>query len=207
MQYPNCWYLHVDFASEGFLSRFQLRSTGQGADFMPGPSWDLAITVFFLIGVAFGYILQREKIIATLLSVYVSLAVTQVFAGNVFEFFQGDKVIFDKVWIRSGTTPFTIKVVLFMAVIMLLSTKGGISGSKAKGILSPIEIIILSFLTTGLMLSSIFFFMAPEAREAFMASSRLASLVIKYYPLWVITPVIALVVLGFFRKTHSSSSD
>ena len=33
---------------------------------MPAPSWDLAISVFFLIGIAFGYILQREKIIATL---------------------------------------------------------------------------------------------------------------------------------------------
>ena len=54
---------------------------------MPGPSWDLAIAVFFLIGMTFGYILQREKIVATLLSVYVALVVTQIFAGNVFEFF------------------------------------------------------------------------------------------------------------------------
>lgn len=171
---------------------------------MPGPSWDLAIGVFFLIGIAFGYILQREKIVATLLSVYVALVVTQIFAGNVFDFFQGSKTISD-FWVKSGASPFTIRILVFMAVIMLLSAKGGIQGQKAKGLLSPIEIIGLSFLTTGLILSSIFNFMPLENREAFMASSRLATMVIKYYPLWILVPVLVLVALGFIRRTSSSS--
>lgn len=171
---------------------------------MPGPSWDLAIGVFFLIGIAFGYILQREKIIATLLSVYVSLVITQLFSGNVYDFFQGSKTVSD-VWVKSGASPFTIRILLFMFIITILSAKGGISGTKSKGILSPIEIIGLSFLTTGLMLSSIFNFMPPESRETFMASSRLATLVIKYYPLWVLAPIAVLIFLGFFRKSSSSS--
>ncbi len=167
---------------------------------MPAPSWNLAITVFFLIGIVFGYILQREKIIATLLSVYVALVVTQLFAGNVFDFFQGNKVLFNQVWIRSNASPFTIRVLVFLAIIALLSAKGGISGTKSKGILSPIEVMILSFLTTGLILSSIFYFMPPESRDTFMRSSQLAALVIKYYPLWVLTPIVAMVALGFIRK-------
>lgn len=169
---------------------------------MPTPSWNLAIVVFFLIGIAFGYILQREKIIATLLSVYVALVVTQIFSGGVYEFFQGDKTIFNQVWIKGGqTSPFSIKIIIFMAVIMLLSAKGGIAGTKSKGLLSPIEILILSFLTTGLILSSIFFFMPVETREAFVANSKLAGAVIKYYPWWVLTPAIVLIGLGFFRKS------
>jgi len=170
---------------------------------MPGPSWDLAISVFFLIGIAFGYILQREKIVATLLSVYVALVVTQIFSGGVYAFFQGSKTLGD-MWVKSGASPFTVRIVVFMAIITLLSAKGGIQGQKAKGILSPIEIIGLSFLTTGLILSSIFYFMPPESRETFMATSRLATLVIKYYPLWVIVPVLVLVALGFVRKTSPS---
>lgn len=172
---------------------------------MPAPSWDLAIAVFFLIGIAFGYILQREKIIATLLSTYVALIVTEVFAGNVFDFFQGNKTIFGDIWIKSGASPFAVRTILFMAVITLLSAKGGISGTKAKGILSPIEIFGLSFLTTALILSSIFYFMPPESREAFIASSRLASFMIRHYIWWVILPVLALVGLGFVRKGSSSS--
>ena len=168
---------------------------------MPAPSWDLAITVFFLIGIIFGYILQREKIIATLLSTYVALVVTQIFAGNVFDFFQGNKTLFNQVWIQSNSSPFSIRVILFIAIIALLSAKGGISGTKSKGVLSPIELFGLSFLTTGLIISTIFFFMPIETRDAFMASSRMATLVIKYYPAWVIAPVITLVALGFFRKS------
>ena len=168
---------------------------------MPAPSWDLAITVCFLIGIVFGYILQRERIIATLLSTYVALVVTQIFAGNVFEFFQGNRTLFNQIWIKANSSPFTIRVVLFLAIIVLLSAKGGIQGTKSKGILSPIEIFGISFLTTGLILSTIFYFMPIETREAFMASSRMATLVIKYYPAWVIAPVIALVALGFFRKS------
>lgn len=172
---------------------------------MPTPSWDLAIIVFFLIGIAFGYILQREKIVATLLSVYVSLVITQVVSGNVLSFFQGDKVLFNQVFIKSGSSPFTVRVVIFMAIIMLLSAKGGISGGKSKGIFSPIEIIIFSFFTTALILSSIFYFMPIESRDTFMATSRMANFVIKNYIWEVILPVVAMIVLGFFRKSSSSS--
>jgi len=170
---------------------------------MPAPSWDLAIIVFFLIGIAFGYILQREKIVATMVSVYVALIVTQIFSGNVLSFFQGDKMLFSQVWIDSNSSPFTVRVLIFMAVIMLLSAKGGISGNKTKGLLSPIEVIAFSFLTTGLILSSIFYFMPPESRDAFMANSRMASFVIKNYLWWVLIPVLGLIGLGFFRKTSS----
>lgn len=170
---------------------------------MPTPSWDLAIIVFFLIGIAFGYILQREKIVATMISVYVALVVTEVFSGNVLSFFQGDKMVFGQMWVKSNSSPFTVRVLVFMAVIMLLSAKGGISGNKTKGLLSPIEVIIFSFLTTGLILSSIFYFMPPETRDTFAASSHMASFVIKYYLWWVLVPVLALIGLGFFRKTSS----
>lgn len=171
------------------------------------PSWDLAIIVLFLIGMAFGYILQREKIVATLISVYVALVVTQVFSGNVFEFFQGDKTLFNQVWIKSESSPFTIRVIIFMAVIMLLSAKGGISGAKAKGVFSPIEILGFSFLTVALILSSIFQFMPLESREAFMASSRMATIIIKYNVYWVVIPVAILIALGFLRRNSNSSSD
>ena len=174
---------------------------------MPTPSWDLAITVFFLMGIAFGYILQRDKIIATLLSVYVALIVTQAVSGNVHQFFQGDTTLFNQVWIRSNANPITIRIIVFSLVIILLSAKSSFSAGKTKGILSPIEIILYSFLTSGLILSSIFYFMPPESRDALVASSKMAKLVINYYAWWIIVPVIVMIVTGFFHKGSSSSSS
>lgn len=171
---------------------------------MPTPSWNLAITVIFLMGIAFGYILQRDKIVATMLSVYVALIVTQVFSGTLQSFFEGNSTV-NHFWINLNASSFTVRLVVFMATITLLSAKSGISGGKSKGILSPIEIIIFSFLTTGLILSSIFYFLPPESRDAFAASSKLASFIISNYMWWILLPVATLIGLGFFRKSGSSS--
>jgi hypothetical protein len=167
---------------------------------MPTPSWDLAITLFFLMGIAFGYILQRDKIVATLVSVYIALIVTQAFSGNLYQFFQGDKTLFNQVWIKSNTNPLTIRVLLFGLVIVLLSAKSGISAQKTKGLLSPLEIIVYSTLTTGLILASLFYFLPPESRETFAATSKMARLLINNYTWWVIMPVVAMVVFGFLKK-------
>lgn len=170
---------------------------------MPTPSWDLAITVFFLICIAFGYILQRDKIVATLLSVYVGLIITQAVSGNVQSFFQGNSTL-SNFWIKANANTFTIRAAIFLAVIMLVSAKSGISGGKSKGLLSPLEVIIYSIFTSGLILSSIFYFMPVESREAFMNASRLAKLVISNYTWWIVLPILFMVVMGFFHKGSSS---
>ena len=158
------------------------------------------------MGIAFGYILQRDKIVATMLSIYVALIVTQAFSSPMQQFFEGSKTL-NQFWLNLHASPFTIRLVIFMATITLLAAKSGISGGKTKGLLSPIEVIIYSILTTGLILSSIFFFMPPETREAFAQNSKMAAMVINYYQWWIILPVLGLIGMGFFRKGSSSSSD
>jgi hypothetical protein len=167
---------------------------------MPTPSWNLAIIVIFILGIAFGYILQRDKIVATMLSVYVGLIVTQAISGTMQQFFEGQTTL-NKFWINVHASPFTIRLAIFMLVITLLSAKSGLSGGKTKGLLSPIETILYSILTTGLILSSIFYFMPVESRDAFSATSSMANLIIKYYIWWIVLPVIAIVATGFFRKS------
>lgn len=169
---------------------------------MGTPSWNLAIIVIFLMGIAFGYILQREKIVATMLSAYVGLIMTQAVSGTLQQFFQGSTTL-NQFWLNLHASSFSIRVVVFMLTITLLSAKSGVSGGKTKGLLSPIEIVIYSILTTGLILSSIFNFMSPEARMAFAQNSTMANLIINYYLWWIILPVLALIVGGFFRKSSS----
>jgi hypothetical protein len=171
---------------------------------MPTPSWDLAITVIFLVGIAFGYILQRDKIVATLLGVYAGLIMTQAVSGTVQNFFQGDTTLFNQVWIKANTNPFTVRALVFFATILLVSTKANISGGKAKGILSPMEIVIYSILTTGLVLSSVFHFMPQDSITAFTMTSRMAKLVINNYTWWIILPMIFMFVSGWLHRDSSS---
>lgn len=171
---------------------------------MPVPSWNLAIIVIFLMGIAFGYILQRDKIVATLLSVYVGLIMTQAVSGTLQQFFEGSTTL-NQFWVNLHASPFSIRAGVFMLTITLLSAKAGISGGKTKGLLSPIEIVAYSIFTTGLILSSLFYFMPAESRIAFVESSKFAGLVINNYMWWIILPVLTLIIGGFFRKGSSSS--
>lgn len=174
---------------------------------MSMPSWDLFITLFFIVAIGYGFILQRDKVITTLLSIYTAIVVSQVAAEPVRLFFAGDKTLADQVWIRSNASPFTIQAAVFIAVIVLVSAKSGLSGKGTKGMLSPIELIVYSVLNAALILSSIFAFMSPEKTQAFAESSRMANLLIKHHTLWIIGPIILMIVTGSMRKTSSSSYD
>lgn len=171
---------------------------------MPTPSWDLAITVVFIVGIAFGYILQRDKIVSTLLGVYAGLIMTQAVSGTIQNFFQGDTTLFNQVWIRANASPFTIRALLFIATIILVSTKANVSGSKSKGLLSPLEIVVYSVLTTGLVLSSLFHFMPQDSITAFTMTSRMAKLVINNYTWWIVLPMVFMFVSGWLHKDSSS---
>ncbi|MEI6039847.1 MAG: hypothetical protein WCP93_00665 [Candidatus Berkelbacteria bacterium] len=167
---------------------------------MPAPSWDLAISVIFLVGIAFGWILQKDKIIGTLLGVYVGLIMTQAFSGNIQKFFQGDTTLFNQIWIRADASPFTVNVIIFALCIMIVSTRANVSSSKSKGLLSPLEIVVYSVLTTGLILGSLAYFMPADARTPFIMTSRMAKFIIENYTFWLAAPVVFMVVSGFINK-------
>src|SRR3990167_91994 len=163
------------------------------------PSWDLIITLFFIVAIAYGFILQRDKTVVTLISVYVALVVVQVFAGNLQDFFAGEKTILGQLFIKSSASPFTIKTLLFAAVIALVSAKSGLS-SKGESSISPLEIFGFSFLNAALIISSIFSFMPEGTQAAYSGSSRLASFIINYHVWWIILPVVLLIVTGWKRN-------
>ena len=173
---------------------------------MPAPSWDLAITVIFLIGIAFGYILQRDKIVGTLLGVYVGLVVTQTVAGTIQNFFQGNTTLFNQVWIPANTNPFVIKAVLLGLVTVIVSTKANISGGRPKIILSPLEIIVYSVLTTGLILAALANFLPQDMRLQFILNSRMAKMVVTNYTWWIILPILFMLVSGFIHKDKKDSA-
>ncbi|TSC91708.1 MAG: Uncharacterized protein CEN91_600 [Candidatus Berkelbacteria bacterium Licking1014_85] len=163
---------------------------------MNTPSWDLFIGLFFIIGVSYGFILQREKTTVTILSAYVGLVIAQALNPIVQGFFSGDKTI-GSFFIRANASPFTVQVAIFLIVTVLMSTRAGIIGQRARGLLSPIEVLIYSFLNSALIISSIINFMPEDKKTALLASSKLASKIITYNIWWLILPVLALVIIGF----------
>ncbi|PIP51301.1 hypothetical protein COY43_00955 [Candidatus Berkelbacteria bacterium CG_4_10_14_0_8_um_filter_35_9_33_8] len=169
------------------------------------PSWDLFIGLFMIIGISYGFILQREKTTVTILSSYVALVITQVLNPMIQGFFIGDKTI-GSFFIRANISSFTIQSVVFALVIILLVTRSGIAGQRARGLLSPIEVMIYSILNSSLILSTILSFLPEEQKASIVASSKLASRMVQYHIWWLVLPAIAMIVIGFRKGLDQPNS-
>lgn len=163
---------------------------------MNTPSWDLFIGLFFIIGVSYGFMMQREKVVVTMISAYAAMAITEILSPLAEKFFLGDANV-GNVFIKANVSPFTVQTAIFVGVIVLLTVRGGLIGGKARGLLSPIEVLMYSALNSALVLSTILFFLADDARNQLAANSKFARFIIDYHTWWLILPVAALIVAGF----------
>lgn len=169
----------------------------------PSPSWDLFLVLIFVIGAAYGFLLQRGKVVLTLISVYVALLMANILTPVLLNFFAGNTALFNQFFIKLNLSELTIKTGVFVLAVILLVTKSGLSSTSSRGLMAPIEILGFSVLNTALIISTIFSFMPPERQEAFKQASRLAKLIIEKQTWWLILPIILLIATGFRRRTRS----
>lgn len=164
-------------------------------------TWDLLISIFFIMGISYGFILQREKILATILAVYVGWAVSNVWAKPIYGLLTGKTLVFDQLWFKTDLTLFHVKVGLFVIIVVLLALKGDFADITRRigGSSSPLIVFLYSFLNAGLALSIIFSFMGPKAMVYLSNVSHLAELVIDYKNWWIVAPAVVMIVAGFMR--------
>lgn len=163
------------------------------------PSVDVFIGLFFLVGIAYGFILQREKTITTLCSVYMGIVISSSFSQTVSDFFNGNKVIANQVWIKANASTSTIAIVLFLASILLVSGAINSKNSKSDQI-SFLEVIVYSALMIGLILATVMGFLPPEVRNHYIDISFAARYIYLERTIFVVAPPIMLVVLNWKKK-------
>lgn len=169
------------------------------------PSWDLVITLMFVIGVTYGFIMMRDRILVMLLALYAGNVVANAIAEPIHKFFNGDVAILNKIWVSSNASPFFIKLAVFGAVVLLISAKGGLSG-KRSGV-SFFELGAYSFFSVCIGLSSLFSFMEPAKVAEYTSASKLAALVVNHQTLWFVAPLVVLAVLGGGHRSASRYAD
>ncbi|MCX6810181.1 MAG: hypothetical protein NTY30_00365 [Candidatus Berkelbacteria bacterium] len=163
------------------------------------PSWDILIALTFVLGVAYGFILKREKVITILSSIYIAIVMATSFTEYVFQFFQGNKVIANSVFIKGNMSSGTVAIALFLLVIFFVS--GAINASSSRsGDTSVFEVIVYMALSMALIISTILGFLPEATREMIIGTSKVASIVYGMRTLWIIAPPISLVILNFRRR-------
>ena len=166
---------------------------------MPLPSWDIFIGLTIVVGIAYGFILRRDKTITLLCSTYIGLVIASNFSNDIFQFFNGNKVIADQIWIRSGAPVSTISIILFTASIIFIS--GAInSSSNRSGDLSPIEVIAYSALTMALIITSVIGFLPEVTRNHVLEVSVAAKYLFQYKTIVILAGPVSLISLNMFKK-------
>lgn len=169
------------------------------------PSWDLFLAIFFIVSIGYSFVLQRDKAVVTLLAIYAGIVMAQVLGAPLQQFFQGDKTIGDQLFIKANASPFTISAGIFLLTTVLVSIRSGMGkGNSSRGALSAFELALFSFLNSALILTAVFSFMDPVARDQFAEHSRIARLFISHQSWWFVAPLIALVATGGLGKGRSS---
>ncbi len=158
------------------------------------PSWDLVITLVFVIGITYGFIMLRDRILVTLLALYAGNVIANILSEPIHKFFNGDVAILNKLWVESSMSLFTIKMIIFLAVILVFSAKSGLAGRRSH--FNFVELGGYSFLSVCIALSSIFSFMEPDKLQGYVGASKLAAFVVSHQTLWFIAPVLILAVMG-----------
>ncbi len=166
------------------------------------PSWDLVITLSFVIGITYGFIMLRDKVLVTLLSLYAANVIATSLAEPVQKFFNGDVALLNKIWVQSSASPFTIKLVIFGAVLVIIGAKGGLAGRRSG--FSMFELAAYSFFNVCIALASIFSFMTPDQLKGFTETSHFARLIIDHRLVWFVAPLVILAVMG--RAPHMGNS-
>lgn len=170
------------------------------------PSWDLFLIIFFIVSVGYSFVLQRDKVVVTLLAIYAGIVIASVLGGPAQQFFQGDKTVGNQLFIKANTSPFTIQAGLFFLTTVLVSVRSGIGnrGSSSGGKLSTFELALFSFLNSALILTAVFSFMDPASKAQFAEHSRIARVFISREMWWTVAPLIALIATGGLGKGRSS---
>jgi len=173
------------------------------------PTWDLLITLMMIVGIGYGIVMQRERILSTLVGTYIGMAVAQNWGPKVYNFFTGDTVMFNQLWIKLNASPFAIKAFLFALVVIALTIKSdfakSIRGSNSP--LSGLMVIVYSFLTTTLAISAVLSFLPKAQINAIVNRSHLAEFIISNFNLWIVLPVIAMVIGAWFVSKEPPRED
>lgn len=170
------------------------------------PSWDLFLTIFFIVSIGYSFVLQRDKVVVTLLAIYAGIVIANIAGIPLQQLFSGEKTVADSIFISANASPFSVQTGVFLLTTVLVSVRSGLgrSSSSSRGKLSSFELGLYSFLNTALILAAVFSFMDPEAQAQFAETSRIANMIISREVWWFVAPLIALVATGGLGRSRSS---
>jgi hypothetical protein len=178
-------------------------------------SWDLFVIVFFAVIVTYSFIIGKKESVKIIIATYIA-AVTVQGIGNLLARVAGpESTILPVMGVALDLTVLAIvKLILFIAAIIVLAIKSGLDVRYAKEpgmIMSLVMAGVFGFATAGLLLSTMLTYVAGAALldvhlaqhqtlVPLLAQSQLLQFLILYQEFWYVGPAIILLVMGLLHN-------
>lgn len=164
-------------------------------------SWNIFIAFCILVSVLYGFVLQRNKIVLSLINVYIALAVVAVVGPGFNNLMQKAGLV-----LLNGTitdrffSMFITQTFLFVALILLLTLRA--EHAKAMADVKVTHPMILSFVYSVLFAlvisSTVMSFLTPEVQAGINSQSNIISWIMGNKSWWVVLPVILMIITSYF---------
>lgn len=135
------------------------------------------------------------------MAIYTGLVIANVWGQSIFNFFKGKNMLFDSVWVQANTTPFTVSIVIFVLVVVIISAKAPIGFMRSWSVVTPVETIAYSVLNITLFLLTVLRFLPIEMQHKIIEQSKFIGPVNNFYNILLIVPLILLVIVTSRRTT------
>ncbi len=164
-------------------------------------SWNIFIIFCVLVSVLYGFILQRNKIVLSLINVYIALAVVTVVGPGFNNLIQKAGIVMLNESISGRLfSLFLTQTFLFISLILLLSLRA--EHAHAMSEVKVAHPIILSFIYSVLfaliVASTIISFLSPELQANINSQSNIIAWIMAQKSLWIVLPVILMIVSSYF---------
>lgn len=175
-------------------------------------TWDLIVIVFFAIVVAYSFIVGKDESVKIIIASYIAIVAVQAI-GNLLELLSGQSgfVMQTLGFVLDRNIISTVKLILFVAMIIFLAIRGGFEMEYAKAIDGVWEIILTAafgFGTAGLLLTALLTYIAAKPildstlhnaplLAPLLSQSTLVQAMVDYQNVWFCLPAILLLAVGF----------
>jgi len=183
-------------------------------------SWDLFIVVFFVIIVAYSFIIGRDSTLKVILGTYVAMIAADAIGELFQQYFSGSAMFMDilKMAAVGNETEATIfvKVLVFILFVILFAVKGAFEVETTDDRSAAIRMslsVIYAVMSAGLVISAILMFVSgisfvagggPENASVALwdiySQSRLIRIMIQNSYLWFAVPALAFLMHSLYTK-------
>jgi hypothetical protein len=186
-------------------------------------SWDLFVIVIFAVIIAYSFIIGKENTLKVIIGSYIAILTADGIGNLVKQYVltSPEAIQFLQFFGYAGQdrTLILIKVVVFIAAIVIIAIKGGFeitSGLDQHGLVGLIMTLIFGFLSAGLVISTLLIYVSGASfvggnmnilnntLAAAYQESEMVKMMINNYNIWFALPAVAFLLTSLFNKNQQS---